>query len=83
MPPLSSARRQKPLPRRLGAEPAAAALWAKTISIAKEVAKYIPDRVLGDRRQRWKATRADGYTQAIKAVVDAQDVKGVLIAHSL
>ncbi len=64
----------------LGAEPAAAVM-GKDDSIAKEVAKYIPT-VFSVSAPALEGYTADGYTQAIKAVVDAQDVKGVLIAHS-
>jgi electron transfer flavoprotein alpha subunit len=64
----------------LGAEPAAAVM-GKDDSIAKEVAKYIPT-VFSVTGAALEGYTADGYSQAIKAVVDAQDVKGVLIAHS-
>src|SRR4030042_4204130 len=64
----------------LGAEPAAAVL-ANNDSLAKEVAKYIPVvfAVTGAALENYTA---DGYTQAVTWVVESQDVKGVLIAHS-
>jgi len=64
----------------LGAEPAAA-VFAKDDAIANEVAKYIPEVFLvADAAV--EVYTADAYTQAAKAVADAQDIKGVLIAHS-
>ncbi len=64
----------------LGAEPAAA-VYAKDDSIASEVAKYIPEvfSVTDGALERYTA---DGFVQATKAVLEAQDVKGVLIPHS-
>ncbi len=64
----------------LGATPAAA-MFYKDDSIANEVAKYIPEvfSVVDPKLENYSA---DGFSQAIKAVVDSQDVKGVLIAHS-
>lgn len=64
----------------LGATPAAAAFY-KDDSIANEVAKYIPEvfSVVDPKLENYSA---DGFTQAIKAVVESQDVKGILIAHS-
>ena len=70
----------KALASALGAEPAAAVL-GKDDAIAKEVAKYIPV-VFSVVNPALEKYTADGYTQALKAVVEAQDVKGVLIAHS-
>ena len=70
----------KALAGALGAEPAAA-LFGKDDSLAKEVAKYIPTVYCVTDGKLEKYT-ADGYTQAAKAVIDSQDVKGVLIAHS-
>jgi electron transfer flavoprotein alpha subunit len=70
----------KTLASALGAEPAAAVL-GKDDSIAKEVAKYIPV-VFAVTNAALEKYTSDGYTQAIKALVEAQDVKGVLIAHS-
>ncbi len=64
----------------LGATPAAAALY-KDDSIAKEVAKYIPE-VLSVADPKLEKYTADGYSQAVKSLVESQDVKGVLIAHS-
>jgi electron transfer flavoprotein alpha subunit len=64
----------------LGATPAAAAFY-KDDSIANEVAKYIPE-VFSVVDAKLENYSADGFAQAIKAVVDSQDVKGVLIAHS-
>jgi electron transfer flavoprotein alpha subunit len=64
----------------MGAEPAAA-IFAKDDALAKEVAKYIPVVfVVADAKL--ETYTADGFTQAIKGVVESQDVKGVLIAHS-
>ncbi|HON78126.1 MAG TPA: electron transfer flavoprotein subunit alpha/FixB family protein [Spirochaetota bacterium] len=64
----------------MGAEPAAAAFY-KDDSVANEVAKYIPEvfSVVDAKLERYTA---DGYAQAVKAVVDSQDVAGVLIAHT-
>ncbi len=70
----------KALASAMGAEPAAA-IMAKDDALAKEVAKYIPT-VFCVADGALEGYTADGYTQAIKAVVEAQDVKGVLIAHS-
>lgn len=64
----------------LGLEPAAA-VFAKDDTLAKEVAKYIPT-VLSVTDAAVAAYTADGYTQAVKAVVESQDVKGVLIPHT-
>ena len=64
----------------LGDSPAAAALY-KDDSLANEVAKYIPE-VLAVADPNLEKYTADGYTQAIKSVVESQDVKGVLVAHS-
>jgi electron transfer flavoprotein alpha subunit len=64
----------------LGATPAAAALY-KDDSVAKEVAKYIPE-VLSVADPKLEKYTADGYSQAVKSLVESQDVKGVLIAHS-
>lgn len=70
----------KALAGALGAEPAAA-IFGKDDSLAKEVAKYIPTVycIIDGKLEKYTA---DGYTQAAKAVIDSQDVKGVLIAHS-
>ena len=64
----------------LGASPAAAALY-KDDSVAKEVAKYIPE-VLSIVDPKLDVYTADGYTQALKELVEGQDVKGILIPHS-
>jgi electron transfer flavoprotein alpha subunit len=64
----------------LGATPTAAALY-KDDSIAKEVAKYIPE-VLAVADPKLEKYTADGYSQAVKSLVESQDVKGVLVAHS-
>jgi len=64
----------------LGAD-AAAAVFAKDDAIANEVAKYIPEVFAVSDAALEKYT-ADGYAQAAKAVIDAQDVVGVLIAQS-
>jgi len=64
----------------MGCEPAAAC-FGKDDSIAKEVAKYIPTVFCVADAALEKYT-SDGYAQAAKAVIDSQDVKGVLIAQS-
>ncbi len=64
----------------LGLEPAAA-VFAKDDSLANEVAKYIPE-VFAVADAAVEVYTADAYTQAVKAVVAAQDIKGVLIAHT-
>ena len=64
----------------LGLEPAAA-VFAKDDSLAKEVAKYIPE-VFAVTDAAVEVYTADAYAQAIKAVADAKDVKGVLIPHT-
>jgi len=64
----------------LGAKPAAAVFY-KDDSIAKEVANYIPE-VFSVVDAKLENYSADGFAQAAKAVVESQDVKGVLIAHS-
>ncbi len=70
----------KSLAGALGCEPAVA-IMSKDDTLAKEIAKYIP-LVLSVTNAALEGYTADGYTQAIKAVVDTQDVKGVLIPHS-
>src|SRR6056297_3444881 len=64
----------------MGAEPAAAVFY-KDDSLANEVAKYVPEvfAVVDDKLENYNP---DTYADAVKAVVDAQDVAGVLIAHS-
>jgi electron transfer flavoprotein alpha subunit len=64
----------------LGLEPVAA-VFAKDDALAKEVAKYIPE-VYSVTDAAVAAYTADGYAQAVKAVVEAKDVKGVLIPHT-
>ncbi len=64
----------------LGATPSLV-VCAKDDAIAKEAAKYIPE-VLSVVDPKLELYTADGYSQAIKAVADSQDVQGVLIAHS-
>jgi electron transfer flavoprotein alpha subunit len=64
----------------LGLEPAAA-VFAKDDALAKEVANYIPE-VFAVADPAVEVYTADGYTQAVKGVVESQDVKGVLIAHT-
>ena len=64
----------------LGAE-AAAAVFAKDNAVANEVAKYIP-KVFLVADPKLEVYTADGYSQAAKAVVESQDVKGVCIAQS-
>ena len=59
----------------------AAAVFAKDDSIAKELSKYIPE-VLSAVDAKFEYYTADAYTQAIKSVVEGNDVKGVLIVHS-
>lgn len=70
----------KSLASALGAEPAAA-VFSKDDAMAKEVAKYIPT-VFSVVDANLANYSPDGYSQAAKAVVDSQDVMGVLIAHS-
>jgi electron transfer flavoprotein alpha subunit len=60
---------------------AAAAVFAKDDSIAKELSKYIPE-VLSAVDAKFEFYTADTYTQAIKSVAEGNDVKGVVIAHS-
>jgi len=64
----------------MGAQPAAAAFY-KDDSVANEVAKYIPE-VFSVVDTKLENYTADGYAQAVKAVVESQDVAGVLIAHT-
>jgi electron transfer flavoprotein alpha subunit len=64
----------------LGLEPAAA-VFAKDDSLAKEVAKYIPE-VYAVTDAAVEVYTADAYAQAVKAVVAAKDVKGVFIPHT-
>ncbi len=64
----------------LGAAPAAAVFY-KDDSLAGEVAKYIPE-VFSVVDAKLASYDADLYVQAVKAVVEGQDVKGVLIPHS-
>jgi len=70
----------KQLASGLGAT-AAAAVMAKDDAVANEMAKYIPEVFLV-KDGAFENYTPDGYTQAIKAIVEAQDVKGVLIPHS-
>lgn len=70
----------KELASAMGATPAAAVFY-KDDSLAKEVAQYIPE-VFSVVDAKLEVYNADAYSAAIKAVVDAQDVKGVLIPHS-
>lgn len=70
----------KELASGLGAEPAAA-VFSKDDSMAKEVAKYVPE-VFAVNDAGLEVYTSDGYAQAAKAVADSQDVKGFLIAHS-
>ncbi|MFH0974481.1 MAG: electron transfer flavoprotein subunit alpha/FixB family protein [Spirochaetota bacterium] len=60
---------------------AAAAVFAKDDSIAKELSKYIPE-VLSAVDANFEFYTADTYTQAIKSVAEGNDVKGVVISHS-
>ncbi|MFW5769951.1 MAG: electron transfer flavoprotein subunit alpha/FixB family protein [Spirochaetota bacterium] len=64
----------------LGAEPAAAVFY-KDDSIANEVAKYIPE-VFAVVDAKLENYNPDTTADAAKAVIDAQDVAGVLIPHS-
>ncbi len=64
----------------LGLEPAAA-VFAKDDALAKEVANYIPV-VFSVADAAVEGYTADGYAQAVKAVVESQDVKGVLVPHT-
>lgn len=59
----------------------AAAVFAKDDTVAKEVSKYIPE-VLSAVDPKLAQYTSDGYTQAAKSVIEANDVRGVLIAHS-
>lgn len=70
----------KELASSLGAE-AAAAVFAKDDSVANEVAKYIPEvfSVVDGSLENYTA---DAYAQALKAVLEAQDIKGILFAHN-
>ena len=63
-----------------GAE-AAAAVFSKDDAIANEVAKYVPE-VFSVTDAALEVYTADGYTQAAKAVADAAEVKGFIIAQS-
>jgi electron transfer flavoprotein alpha subunit len=60
---------------------AAAALFGKDDTLAQELAKYVPE-VLTLSDPKLENYTSDGYTEAVKAVVDAEDVKGILIPHS-
>lgn len=64
----------------LGAEPAAAVFY-KDDSLANEVAKYIPE-VFAVVDAKLENYNPDTTADAAKAVIDAQDVAGVLIPHS-
>src|SRR6056297_505590 len=64
----------------LGAEPAAAVFY-KDDSLANEVAKYIPE-VFAVVDAKLENYNPDTTADAVKAVIDAQDVVGVLIPHS-
>jgi electron transfer flavoprotein alpha subunit len=64
----------------LGAD-AAAAVFGKDDSVAREVAKFIPE-VFSVADPSLEKYTADGYIHAAKAVIDSQDVTGILIAHS-
>ncbi len=64
----------------MGATPAAAVFY-KDDSLANEVAKYIPE-VFAVVDAKLEVYNAETYTEAVKAVVAAQDVKGVLIPHT-
>lgn len=64
----------------LGAEPAAAVFY-KDDSLANEVAKYIPE-VFSVVDAKLENYNPDTTADAAKAVIDAQDVVGVLIPHS-
>ena len=64
----------------LGLEPAAA-VFSKDDTLAKEVAKYIP-AVFAVCDAAVEKYTADGYAQAVKAVVESQDVKGVFIPNT-
>jgi len=64
----------------LGAEPAAAVFY-KDDSLANELAKYIPE-VFAVVDAKLENYNPDTTADAAKAVIDAQDVAGVLIPHS-
>ncbi len=70
----------KVLASAMGASPAAAVFY-KDDSLAKEVAQYIPE-VFSVVDAKLDVYNADTYTAAAKAVVESQDVKGVLIPHT-
>jgi electron transfer flavoprotein alpha subunit len=59
----------------------AAVVFAKDDSIAKELANYIPE-VFSAVDAKFEYYTSDAYAQAIKPVVEGNDVKGVLISHS-
>jgi len=60
---------------------AAGAVFSKDDSIANELAKYVPE-VLSVVDPKLEKYTSDGYSQAAKAVIESQDVQGVLFAHS-
>ncbi len=64
----------------LGAEPAAA-VFGKDDTLAGELAMYMPE-VLSVSDPKLENYTSDGYTEAVKAVVDSEDIKGILIAQS-
>jgi len=70
----------KALASAMGASPAAAVFY-KDDSLAKEVAQYIPE-VFAVVDPKLEVYSADTYVAAAKAVVEAQDVKGVLVPHT-
>lgn len=64
----------------LGATAAAAVLY-KDDSLAKETAKFVPE-VLSVTDAKLENYSADLYVEAVKALVEGQDVMGVLIPHT-
>ncbi len=60
---------------------AAAAVFSNDDSMAKEISKYIGE-VFSVVDAGLASFTPEGYAQAVKALAGAQDVKGVLIAHS-
>jgi electron transfer flavoprotein alpha subunit len=59
----------------------AAAVLSNNDNLAKEVSKYVPE-VLSAVDAKFEKYTSDIYTQSVKSLVESEDVKGVLIAHS-
>lgn len=60
---------------------AAAAIFGKDDTLAGDLAKYIPE-VFSLSDPKLENYTADGYTEAVKAVMDSEDVRGILISQS-